>query len=59
VPLPTRRHQRRRRVVDSIVTQALRRASDVHLEPQDDEIRVRYRVDRCTMHVAGTTWALR
>ncbi len=34
------------RVVDSIVTQALReRASDVHLEPQDNEIRVRYRVD--------------
>jgi type IV pilus assembly protein PilB len=34
------------RVVDSIVTQALReRASDVHLEPQDNVIRVRYRVD--------------
>ncbi len=34
------------RVVDSIVTQALReRASDVHLEPQDNTIRVRYRVD--------------
>jgi type IV pilus assembly protein PilB len=34
------------KVVNSIVTQALReRASDVHLEPQDDEIRVRYRVD--------------
>ena len=31
------------RVVNSIVTQALRdRASDVHIEPQDDEIRVRY-----------------
>ncbi|MEY2420215.1 MAG: type pilus assembly protein PilB [Acidimicrobiaceae bacterium] len=34
------------KVVNSIVTQALRdRASDVHIEPQDNEIRVRYRVD--------------
>lgn len=34
------------KVVNSIITQALRdRASDVHIEPQDDEIRIRYRVD--------------
>ena len=34
------------KVVNMIVTQALRdRASDVHIEPQDDVIRVRYRVD--------------
>jgi type IV pilus assembly protein PilB len=34
------------RVVNMVVTQALRdRASDVHIEPQDNEIRVRYRVD--------------
>ncbi len=34
------------RLVDSIVTQALReRASDVHIEPQHNEIRIRYRVD--------------
>jgi type IV pilus assembly protein PilB len=34
------------KVVNLVVTQALRdRASDVHLEPQDNEIRVRYRVD--------------
>jgi type IV pilus assembly protein PilB len=34
------------RVVNMILTQALRdRASDVHVEPQDDRVRVRYRID--------------
>ena len=33
-------------VVNLILTQALRdRASDVHIEPQDDRLRIRYRVD--------------
>lgn len=33
-------------VVNKIVTQALRdRASDVHIEPVDDRVRVRYRID--------------
>ncbi|MGH9277251.1 MAG: GspE/PulE family protein [Acidimicrobiales bacterium] len=33
-------------VVNAIVTQALRdRASDIHIEPQGDRVRVRYRVD--------------
>ncbi len=33
-------------VVDKLITQALRdRASDVHLEPQDEQIRVRFRID--------------
>ena len=33
-------------VVDKLVTQALRdRASDVHIEPQDDRVRVRFRID--------------
>jgi len=33
-------------VVDSILTQAMRdRASDVHIEPADDVIRVRFRID--------------
>ena len=33
-------------MVNAIVTQALRdRASDVHIEPQGDRVRVRYRVD--------------
>jgi type IV pilus assembly protein PilB len=33
-------------VVDKLITQALRdRASDVHIEPQDDQVRVRYRID--------------
>ncbi|MSX88743.1 MAG: pilus assembly protein PilB [Actinobacteria bacterium] len=33
-------------VVNKIVTQALRdRASDVHIEPMDDRVRVRYRID--------------
>ena len=32
--------------VDSIITQALRdRASDVHIEPQDSRVRIRYRID--------------
>jgi type IV pilus assembly protein PilB len=34
------------RVVDLIITQALRdRASDIHIEPQDNQVRVRVRVD--------------
>ena len=34
------------RVVNLIITQALRdRASDVHIEPQDGRVRVRYRID--------------
>ncbi|HEY8720113.1 GspE/PulE family protein [Pengzhenrongella sp.] len=34
------------RVVNLIITQALRdRASDVHIEPQDGKVRVRYRID--------------
>jgi type IV pilus assembly protein PilB len=33
-------------VVNLILTQALRdRASDVHIEPQDDRLRIRYRID--------------
>ena len=33
-------------VVDLVITQALRdRASDVHIEPLDDTVRVRYRID--------------
>lgn len=33
-------------VVNMIITQALRdRVSDVHIEPQDDAVRVRYRID--------------
>ncbi len=33
-------------VVDSIITQALRdRASDIHIEPQDGSLRVRFRID--------------
>ena len=37
-------------VVNAIVTQALRnRASDIHIEPQGDRVRVRYRVDG-TLH---------
>jgi type IV pilus assembly protein PilB len=33
-------------VVNRILTQALRdRASDIHIEPQDDTVRVRYRID--------------
>ncbi len=33
-------------VVNKIITQALRdRASDVHIEPQDDRVRVRFRID--------------
>ena len=33
-------------VVQMIITQALRdRASDIHIEPQDDRVRVRYRID--------------
>ncbi|HYN55910.1 MAG TPA: ATPase, T2SS/T4P/T4SS family, partial [Motilibacterales bacterium] len=34
------------KVVDMILTQALRdRASDVHIEPQGDQVRVRFRID--------------
>ncbi len=37
-------------IVNAIVTQALRdRASDIHIEPQGDRVRVRYRVDG-TLH---------
>lgn len=33
-------------VVDKLITQALRdRASDVHIEPQDDQVRIRFRID--------------
>jgi type IV pilus assembly protein PilB len=33
-------------VVDKLITQALRdRASDVHIEPQDEQVRVRFRID--------------
>ena len=33
-------------VVDKLITQALRdRASDVHIEPQDGQVRVRFRID--------------
>jgi type IV pilus assembly protein PilB len=33
-------------IVNKVITQALRdRASDVHIEPQDDALRVRYRID--------------
>jgi type IV pilus assembly protein PilB len=33
-------------VVDKLITQALRdRASDVHIEPMDDQVRVRFRID--------------
>ena len=34
------------KVVDRIITQGLRdRASDIHIEPQDDRLRIRYRID--------------
>jgi type IV pilus assembly protein PilB len=34
------------RVVNMIITQGLRdRASDIHIEPQDDRVRVRFRID--------------
>jgi type IV pilus assembly protein PilB len=34
------------KVVNAIVTQGLRdRASDIHIEPQDDRLRIRYRID--------------
>jgi type IV pilus assembly protein PilB len=34
------------RVVQLVITQALRdRASDIHIEPQEDRVRVRYRID--------------
>ncbi|HST66040.1 MAG TPA: GspE/PulE family protein [Mycobacteriales bacterium] len=33
-------------IVDKLITQALRdRASDVHIEPQDEQVRVRFRID--------------
>lgn len=42
------------KVVDLIVTQALRdRASDVHIEPQDGRVRVRYRIDGALHYAAG------
>ncbi|HEY2666198.1 MAG TPA: GspE/PulE family protein [Actinomycetota bacterium] len=34
------------KVLDRIITQGLRdRASDIHIEPQDDRLRIRYRID--------------
>ncbi|HEV8558803.1 MAG TPA: GspE/PulE family protein [Actinophytocola sp.] len=40
-------------VVQLVITQALRdRASDVHLEPQQDRVRVRYRIDGALHDVA-------
>src|SRR5438067_1224697 len=34
------------KVVDRIITQGLRdRASDIHIEPQEDRLRIRYRID--------------
>jgi type IV pilus assembly protein PilB len=34
------------RVLERIITQGLRdRASDIHIEPQDDRLRIRYRID--------------
>ena len=40
-------------VVNLIITQALRdRASDVHIEPQDDGVRVRFRIDGALHDVA-------
>ena len=42
------------RVVNMIITQALRdRASDVHIEPQDGRVRVRYRIDGALHDVLG------
>ncbi|GAB2822012.1 GspE/PulE family protein [Lentzea nigeriaca] len=39
-------------VVQMIITQALRdRASDVHIEPQQNRVRVRYRIDGALHHV--------
>ena len=50
-------------VVNLIITQALRdRASDVHIEPQDDQVRVRFRIDGALHDVARRcppTWAPR
>ncbi len=50
-------------VVNLIVTQALRdRASDVHIEPQDDRVRVRFRIDGALHEVrraARSRWARR
>lgn len=41
-------------IVNLIVTQALRdRASDIHIEPQDDRIRVRYRIDGALHDMVG------
>jgi type IV pilus assembly protein PilB len=41
-------------VVQLLITQALRdRASDIHIEPSDDRIRVRYRVDGALHEVAS------
>ncbi len=41
------------KVVDLIITQALRdRASDVHIEPGDEHVRVRYRIDGALHDVA-------
>jgi len=47
------------RIVNIVITEALRdRASDVHLEPQQDRIRVRYRVDGALRDVKDLPSAL-
>ena len=50
-------------VVNLIITQALRdRASDVHIEPQGDQVRVRVRIDGAlhdVLDTAAATWAPR
>jgi type II secretory ATPase GspE/PulE/Tfp pilus assembly ATPase PilB-like protein len=41
------------KALDMIITQAVRdRASDVHIEPLDDTVRVRYRIDGVLQHAA-------
>jgi type IV pilus assembly protein PilB len=41
-------------VVQKLITQGLRdRASDIHIEPQEDRVRVRYRVDGALVEVAS------
>ena len=46
-------------VVNTLVTQALRdRASDIHIEPQGDRIRVRYRIDGALREVLSLPTAM-
>ncbi len=41
-------------IVTRILTQAVRsRASDIHIEPQDEQVRVRFRVDGTLLHAAS------